>query len=74
LAVAIWCAAVARASASLAYLRFPLTGHFDSLSTTRLPSRLFHSVQGKPIIRYYKAIRQMPNERADLKLNRCPEF
>jgi hypothetical protein len=34
-AVAIWCAAVARASPSLAYFRFPLTGHLDSLSTTR---------------------------------------
>ena len=34
LAVAICCAAVARASPSLAYFRFPLTGHFDSLFTT----------------------------------------
>jgi hypothetical protein len=33
-AVAIWCAAVASASPSVAYFRFPLTGHFDSLSTT----------------------------------------
>jgi hypothetical protein len=39
LAVAIWCAAVARASPSLAYFLFPLTGHFDSLSTAR-PSGL----------------------------------
>jgi hypothetical protein len=30
----IWCAAVARASPSLAYFRFLLTGHFGSLSTT----------------------------------------
>jgi hypothetical protein len=35
LAVAIWCAAVARASPSLAYFLLPLTGHFDSSSTTR---------------------------------------
>jgi hypothetical protein len=34
LAVAIWCAAVANASPSLAYRRFPLTGHFDSSFTT----------------------------------------
>jgi hypothetical protein len=33
LTVAIWCAAVARASPSLTYFRFPLTGHFGSLST-----------------------------------------
>ncbi len=36
--VAIWCAAVASASASLAYFLFPLTGHFESFSTGR-PSR-----------------------------------
>jgi hypothetical protein len=33
LVVAIWCAAVASASPSLAYIRFPLTGHFESVST-----------------------------------------
>jgi hypothetical protein len=35
LAVEIWCAAVASASPSVAYFRFPLTGHFDSSSTTQ---------------------------------------
>jgi hypothetical protein len=44
LAVAIWCEAVARASPSLAYFRFPLTGHFDSLSTTNPPRRFFFAV------------------------------
>ena len=29
LVVAIWCAAVANASPSVAYFRFPLTGHFS---------------------------------------------
>jgi hypothetical protein len=32
---------VERASPSVAYLRFPLTGHFDSSSTTSLPGFFF---------------------------------
>src|SRR5579862_1903414 len=34
---AIWWAAVAKASPSVAYMRFPLTGHLDSLSNTIFP-------------------------------------
>jgi len=37
LAVAIWCAAVASASPSLVYFRFPLTGHLGSLSIALAP-------------------------------------
>ena len=33
-AVAIWCAAVARASPSVVYFLLPLTGHFEPSSTT----------------------------------------
>jgi hypothetical protein len=49
LAVAIWCAAVARASPSVAYFRFPLTGHFDSLSTT-IPTAFFFDVNFKQFL------------------------
>jgi hypothetical protein len=74
LAVAIWCAAVARASPSVAYFRFPLTGHFDLLSTT-IPAAFFFDVnyRGTTIICHYKLIRQfliMPKS----GLTRCPKF